>query len=42
MENFGFIVSKMDILKLIAPLPKLRRLCGADKLRGFQKSGDLF
>ena len=42
MENFGFIVSKMDILKLITPLPKLCGLCGADKFRCFQKGGDLF
>ena len=27
---------------MITPLPKLRRLCGADKLRCFQKGGDLF
>ena len=33
VENFGFVISKMDILKLITPLPKLCGLCGADKFR---------
>ena len=42
MENFSLVVSKMNIFKLITPLPKFYRLCGADKLRRFQKGRDLF
>lgn len=41
MKDFGLFVGKVDIIKLIGPLPKICGLCGADKLRRFQKGRDL-